>query len=135
MTAETMDGLPDLSGLNRESRIILAVEKIYGATWRSVDDPFADVEGLRKAWMCGAGVLRDSGEFIYTAPSPLYDSYAWGLLLAVEMCGWESDERGHRVKWWQGKVNEARVNGPWAPTLSEAVCTGLLAKHGVEVPQ
>lgn len=136
MCAVAVPAHPDLSQLDRETRILVALEEVRGRTWCSVDDPFTAGEGERTAWRIGGMVVRDDGEAIYTAPNPLHDPAAWGAVQRDELIDVEhlGPVLADLSPW--GRVRARYCGDPdWhaAEDDGAAVCAAVLAKHGVEV--
>lgn len=122
---------PDLSHLPYEARLLIAIEQaVRTAAWWRGEDPVSDsIDDT--AWRLGSAVLRDSGDFVYTAPNPLHDPAAWGSLLEKYHLEADSLSGAWKAGWLDARF--IPTWGPWRKSIGEAVCLAVLAKRGFTV--
>lgn len=123
---------PNLARLSREDRIDIAVAEARGAAW--------ETDGNRWRLLVGGKYVATvwaEGFFPIGLPNITSDPAAWGALMETEFSGWETARFGaefrHQVRWHTHTAHGFK-KGPWAASLPAAVCEGVLAKYGVEVP-
>lgn len=131
---------PDLSALDRETRICIAVAEVLGYRWFDKTQPGACQHWVLKRHESEpyAGVLhgddkKEWSSIPHRLPNWVRDPAAWGALLEKEFSGFETDSDGRKRVEWDTYNGAAFKSGPWAATLGEAVALGFLAKHGVPV--
>lgn len=146
---------PDLSALDRETRICIAVAETQSAAWVRADE--FNRWHLIGETAYGPGiycVVWDAGygEWDWRGPNYLTDPAAWGALLEKEGV-WPfpvvSDGTLPCVVGWRGGYVRVSLDDDSAPSAhlvpnnfrecfdspGEAVVMAVLAKHGVPVPE
>lgn len=158
--AEPQAARPDLSSLDRETRINVEVAECKGAAWEEDDTPpwalswaakgagpscwlLVRNDGVALCWMFSSGNMvwhLPDGENL---PNVVRDPAAWGALMVAEriavgpydaewIAGWIHPQEGFLDAMRSGKVVSGEVFGRSA---GEAVALAVLAKYGIEVPR
>lgn len=157
MSAETQ-ARPDLSGLDRETRINIAVAETQGYGWWNGHGRWrlGRTEGALPIGevMNGVFALRpaeDGGPLNFGLPNYARDPAAWGSLVEKEGVWPKAVVSGGtlpQVVGWRGQYVRSSLSEDAAPstitvpnhfrqwydTPGEAVALTVLAKYGVEIP-
>lgn len=151
MVEQTPATAPDLSRLDRETRIRIAVAQVQGATWGPARGGAADagewwLEGpcLNGIFWYRPGVSHNR----FALPNYLHDPAAWGALMEAERISLFPSVDGWYAIFPAG-IHLGYLGLTAVPTVTvstyqravrdpsiepgEAVCAAVLAKHGVSL--
>lgn len=114
----TEQAAPDLSSLDKDTRLCVALELEAGATWEAGPGAWA-------LWSASSILLATvwaDGQYVYSGPAYLTDPAAWGpLLLELDGATRERDSEEERpwVCWWWVRsemIGAVERYGPFAQT-------------------